>query len=71
MAGSDLRATAALVLAGLAAVGATEISGIQYLDRGYEQFEAKLRAVGATISRVDCTEEKRPVAVPGATACSV
>ena len=71
VAGSDLRATAALVLAGLAAVGTTEISGIQYLDRGYEQFESKLRAVGATISRVDCKEEKRPVTVPGAAACSV
>ena len=53
VAGSDLRATAALVLAGLAAEGKTEITGVQYLDRGYEGFEAKLRAVGADIQRVD------------------
>ncbi len=52
VAGSDLRATAALVLAGLAADGATDISGVQYLDRGYEGFESKLRAVGASIERV-------------------
>lgn len=52
VAGSDLRATAALVLAGLAAEGTTDISGVQYLDRGYEGFEPKLRAVGAEIERV-------------------
>ena len=52
VAGSDLRATAALVLAGLAAEGTTDISGIQYLDRGYEGFEPKLRAVGANIQRI-------------------
>ena len=45
--GSDLRATAALILAGLAAQGESEISGVQYLDRGYENFEAKLQGVGA------------------------
>lgn len=50
--GSDLRATAALVLAGLATEGRTEITGIQYLDRGYEGFESKLRSVGAQIERV-------------------
>ncbi len=52
VAGSDLRATAALVLAGLAAEGTTEISGVQYLDRGYEGFESKLRDVGADIERL-------------------
>jgi UDP-N-acetylglucosamine 1-carboxyvinyltransferase len=52
VAGSDLRATAALVLAGLAAEGTTDISGVQYLDRGYEGFEPKLRAVGADIGRI-------------------
>jgi UDP-N-acetylglucosamine 1-carboxyvinyltransferase len=57
VAGSDLRATAALVLAGLVAEGTTEISGIQYLDRGYEGFEAKLRGVGADIERL--TENDR------------
>ncbi len=58
VAGSDLRATAALVLAGLAAEGATDISGIQYLDRGYEGFEPKLRAVGADIQRI--TDDELP-----------
>ena len=52
VAGSDLRATAALVLAGLVAEGTTDISGVQYLDRGYEGFEPKLRGVGATIERL-------------------
>ena len=55
VAGSDLRATAALVLAGLATEGRTEITGIQFLDRGYEGFEAKLRAVGAQIERTGDT----------------
>jgi UDP-N-acetylglucosamine 1-carboxyvinyltransferase len=53
VAGSDLRATAALVLAGLAAEGRTEVSGIKYLDRGYEDFCGKLAAVGADIRRVE------------------
>ncbi len=49
---SDLRASAALVLAALAAKGSTEISRIYHLDRGYERLEAKLTALGARISRV-------------------
>jgi len=49
---SDLRASAALVLAGLAAVGPTEISRIYHLDRGYEGFEKKLAALGAKIKRM-------------------
>lgn len=53
VAGSDLRATAALALAGLAAEGQTEVSGIQYLDRGYEDFVGKLAGVGADIRRVE------------------
>jgi UDP-N-acetylglucosamine 1-carboxyvinyltransferase len=52
VAGSDLRATAALILAGLAAEGQSEISGIAYLDRGYEDFAGKLASVGANIRRV-------------------
>jgi len=51
VAGSDLRATAALVLAGLSALGRSEISGLQYLDRGYERFVEKLAGVGAEIWR--------------------
>lgn len=48
---SDLRASAALVLAGLAAKGQTEISRIYHLDRGYEKIEEKLSQLGADIRR--------------------
>lgn len=48
---SDLRASAALVIAGLAAKGKTEISRVYHLDRGYENLDQKLRAIGAKISR--------------------
>lgn len=50
---SDLRASAALVLAGLVAKGRTEINRVYHIDRGYEQIETKLRAVGADIVRLD------------------
>ncbi len=49
---SDLRASAALVLAGLAATGTTRIEKVQHIDRGYERIEEKLAAVGADIQRV-------------------
>jgi len=48
---SDLRASASLVLAGLVASGVTEVRRIYHLDRGYEQIEERLRALGATIER--------------------
>jgi UDP-N-acetylglucosamine 1-carboxyvinyltransferase len=48
----DLRAGAALVIAGLAAEGETVIEGLQYLDRGYEKLEEKLAATGADVKRV-------------------
>jgi UDP-N-acetylglucosamine 1-carboxyvinyltransferase len=48
---SDLRASAALVLAGLAAKGKTVVSRIYHLDRGYERLESKLEALGAKIRR--------------------
>ena len=48
---SDLRASACLVLAGLAATGRTDVRRIYHLDRGYEQMEVKLGAVGARIVR--------------------
>lgn len=48
---SDLRASASLVLAGLAAQGTTEVRRIYHLDRGYEHIEYKLNAVGARIRR--------------------
>jgi len=49
---SDLRASAALVLAALAAEGESAIRRIYHLDRGYERLEEKLRHLGANISRV-------------------
>jgi UDP-N-acetylglucosamine 1-carboxyvinyltransferase len=48
---SDLRAGAALVLAGLAAEGRTDLTNVHLVDRGYEQIEDKLRGLGAQISR--------------------
>jgi UDP-N-acetylglucosamine 1-carboxyvinyltransferase len=48
---SDLRASAALVLAGLAARGQTEVRRVYHLDRGYERIEAKLQPLGARIRR--------------------
>lgn len=49
---SDLRASAALVLAGLAAEGVTEVNRIYHLDRGYEKVDVKLRGLGADVERV-------------------
>jgi len=49
---SDLRASAALVLAGLVAKGETKISRIYHIDRGYDQIEKRLKALGASIKRV-------------------
>jgi UDP-N-acetylglucosamine 1-carboxyvinyltransferase len=49
---TDLRASASLVLAGLAAEGVTEVSRVYHLDRGYERLEEKLSGVGAKIERV-------------------
>lgn len=56
---SDLRASAALVLAGLVARGTTRIDRVYHIDRGYEKIEEKLQAVGADITRV---KESRAVA---------
>jgi UDP-N-acetylglucosamine 1-carboxyvinyltransferase len=53
---TDLRASAALVLAGLAANGTTVIQGLHHLDRGYENLEAKLRGLGANLKRVSAAE---------------
>ena len=50
---TDLRAGAALVLAGLVAEGTTEISEIYHIERGYEKFIEKFAALGATLTRVD------------------
>jgi len=48
---SDLRASAGLIVAGLAAQGVTEVQRVYHLDRGYERIEEKLRALGADIER--------------------
>jgi UDP-N-acetylglucosamine 1-carboxyvinyltransferase len=48
---TDLRASASLILAGLAAEGQTVISRIYHLDRGYDNIEQKLSALGADIRR--------------------
>ncbi|WP_096203027.1 UDP-N-acetylglucosamine 1-carboxyvinyltransferase [Bacillus sp. FJAT-45350] len=55
---SDLRAGAALVVAGLMAEGITEVSGLEHIDRGYEDLEAKLIGLGAKIWREKMTEEE-------------
>ena len=48
---SDLRAAAALIIAGVSADGVTEVTGLNHLDRGYENLEEKLRSLGANIYR--------------------
>ena len=53
----DLRAGAALVIAGLAADGYTLIDDIQYIERGYENFDEKLRQLGGQIKRVTCEKD--------------
>jgi UDP-N-acetylglucosamine 1-carboxyvinyltransferase len=50
---TDLRASAALVVAGLAAQGTTIIQGLHHLDRGYDNIEAKLQRLGASLRRVN------------------
>lgn len=54
---TDLRASAALVLAGLAAEGVTTIRGLHHLDRGYENLEGKLQQLGAKLQRVEVSPE--------------
>ena len=55
----DLRAGAALVLAGLCAEGYTTIEDIHYIQRGYENFDTKLRSLGASIKIVDSEKEEQ------------
>ncbi|CAI5954496.1 unnamed protein product [Closterium sp. NIES-65] len=54
VAATDLRAGAALVLAGMAAEGRTHIEGVAHIDRGYERLDTKLRGLGARIQRLPC-----------------
>lgn len=51
---TDLRAGAALILAGLAADGTTEIENVEFIDRGYDRIVEKLSSVGADIKRMEC-----------------
>lgn len=53
---TDLRASASLVLAGLAAEGTTEVLRVYHLDRGYQRIEEKLNSIGADIQRVQSSE---------------
>ena len=55
---TDLRAGAALIIAGLAAKGETIIHGLSHLDRGYERFEEKFHALGADIRRVTIEDDE-------------
>ena len=57
----DLRAGAAMVIAGLAAEGTTRVEEIEYIERGYEDIIGKLRGLGADIRRIE-----RPAAPPKA-----
>lgn len=52
VAATDLRAAAALVLAGLVADGYTQVTNLKYLDRGYYDFHKKLTALGAEVKRI-------------------
>ncbi|MHC5762305.1 UDP-N-acetylglucosamine 1-carboxyvinyltransferase [Nostoc sp.] len=60
--GTDLRASAALVIAGLAAEGQTTIQGLQHLDRGYDRLDMKLQQLGAKILRVGETSVDAEIA---------
>jgi UDP-N-acetylglucosamine 1-carboxyvinyltransferase len=55
---SDLRAGAALVIAGLLAEGITEVTGLEHIDRGYSQLVEKLDGLGATVWREDLSKEE-------------
>ena len=48
---SDLRSSAALIIAGIIAKGNSKIYGLEHLDRGYENFESKLKRLGIKIAR--------------------
>ncbi|QDZ41557.1 UDP-N-acetylglucosamine 1-carboxyvinyltransferase [Euhalothece natronophila Z-M001] len=60
---TDLRASAALVVAGLAAKGTTTIQGLHHLDRGYDNLEGKLRQLGANLERVTVDEADLPLPI--------
>jgi len=57
---SDLRASAALVLAGLVSQGQTQVHRVYHIDRGYERIEERLSGLGATIRRESVPGEGQP-----------
>lgn len=61
VAATDLRAAAALILAGLVADGVTRVTELKHLDRGYVNFDKKLAALGADIERVGTETVEREV----------
>ena len=63
----DIRAGGALVLAALAAEGKSEIGGLEYIDRGYEFFEERLAALGASVMRASGVAPVTPQADLGDT----
>ncbi|HRF59036.1 MAG TPA: UDP-N-acetylglucosamine 1-carboxyvinyltransferase [Fimbriimonadaceae bacterium] len=63
---SDLRAGAALVLAGLAAEGETVVRNVHFIDRGYEDLEGCLSRLGADVVRMEATEWERTLTAPDA-----
>ena len=64
VAACDLRAGAAMVIAGLSAEGVTEVEDIHYIERGYENFVGKLSALGADIRLVESPDEPEKLAKP-------
>jgi UDP-N-acetylglucosamine 1-carboxyvinyltransferase len=65
---TDLRASASLVLAGLAAHGKTTVQGLHHLDRGYENLTAKLQKLGANLQRTQLgVDEDSPLVLPDPT----
>ncbi len=60
---SDLRAGAALVCAALAAEGQSEITGIEHIERGYENMVYKLQGIGAQICALSGEQEKETICV--------
>lgn len=61
VAATDLRAAAALVLAGLVANGYTQVTNLKYLDRGYYNFHKKLQQLGAEVERVEVADQEEIV----------
>lgn len=59
VASGDIRAGAAMVLAGLSASGETTVSDVHYIERGYDQLDKKLRAIGAQIERIEAGKERK------------